>query len=69
MFIACFIILIEFTMNISYFATEIGGDLQGMFISFVAALVPTALLIAETNLLSATMYKINNYNKLLEMLD
>ena len=69
MFIACFIILIEFTMNISYFVTEIGGDLQGMFISFVAALVPTALLIAETNLLSATMYKINNYNKLLEMLD
>ena len=56
-------------MNISYFVTEIGGDLQGMFISFVAALVPTALLIAETNLLSATMYKINNYNKLLEMLD
>lgn len=69
MFIACFIILIEFTMNISYFVTEIGGDLQGMFISFVAALVPTALLIAETNLLSSTMYKINNYNKLLEMLD
>ncbi len=69
MFIACFIILIEFTMNVSYFITEIGGDIQGMFLSFVTALVPTALLIAETHLLSSTMCKINNYNELLSMLD
>lgn len=69
MFIACFIILIEFTMNVSYFVTEIGGDLQGLFLSLVTALVPTALLIAETHLLSSTMYKINNYNELLSMLD
>lgn len=69
LFIACFIILIEFTMNMSYFITEIGGDIQGMFLSFVTALVPTALLIAETHLLSSTMYKINNYNELLSMLD
>ena len=69
MFIACFIILIEFTMNGSYFITEIGGDIQGMFLSFVTALVPTALLIAETHMLSATMYKINNYSELLENLD
>ena len=69
MFIACFIILIEFTMNVSYFVTEIGGDLQGMFLSFVTALVPTALLVAETHLLSSTMHKINNYNELLSMLD
>ena len=69
MFIACFIILIEFTMNVSYFITEIGGDIQGMFLSFVTALVPTALLIAETHLLSSTMYKINNYNELLALLD
>lgn len=69
MFIACFIILIEFTMNVSYFITEIGGDIQGMFLSFVTALVPTALLIAETHLLSSTMYKINNYNELLAVLD
>ncbi len=67
--IACFIILIEFTMNVSYFITEIGGDLQGMFLSFVTALVPTALLIAETHLLSSTMHKINNYKELLSMLD
>lgn len=69
MFIACFIILIEFTMNVSYFITEIGGDIQGMFLSIVTALVPTALLIAETHMLSATMYKINNYNELLSTLD
>ncbi len=69
MFIACFIILIEFTMNVSYFITEIGGDIQGMFLSFVTALVPTALLIAETHMLSDTMFKIHNYNDLLSTLD
>lgn len=69
MFIACFIILIEFTMNVSYFVGELGGDIQGMFLSFVTALVPTALLIAETHLLSSTMHKINNYNELLLLLD
>ena len=69
MFIACFIIMIEFTMNVSYFITEIGGNIEGMFLSFVTALVPTALLIAETMLLSGTMHKINNYNELLSMLD
>jgi len=69
MFIACFIILIEFTMNVSYFITEIGGDIQGMFLSVVTALVPTALLIAETHMLSDTMFKINNYNDLLAALD
>lgn len=69
MFIACFIVLIEFTMNVSYFITVIGGDIQGMFSSFITALVPTALLIAETHLLSSTMCKINNYNELLAMLD
>ena len=69
MFTACFIILIEFTMNVSYFIGEIGADIQGMFLSFVTALVPTALLIAETHLLSSTMHKINNYNELLLLLD
>lgn len=67
--IACFIILIEFTMNVSYFIQEIGSDIQGMFVSCVAALVPTALLIAETHMLSLTMHKINNYNEVLAALD
>lgn len=69
LFIACFIILIEFTMNVSYFITEIGGDFEGIFLSIVTALVPTALLIAETHLLSSTLSTINNYNELLSMLD
>lgn len=67
MCIACFIIVIECTMNVTYFISEIGNDLQGLFLSCVTALVPTALLIAETTLLSATTYKIDNYNKLLSM--
>ena len=57
-FIATAIILIEFTMNVSYFSGEIGQDLTGLFMSFTAALVPTALLIAETFLLSGTKFKI-----------
>lgn len=69
MIIACTIIFIEFTMNVSYFITEIGGDIQGMFLSMITAIVPTALLIAETHLLSDTMFKINNYNEVLEALD
>ncbi len=56
--IGCAIILIEFTMNMSYFFGEIGGDLQGIFLSVVAALVPTALLIAETYMLSQTKFDI-----------
>lgn len=67
MCIACFIIVIECTMNVTYFISEIGNDVQGLFLSCVTALVPTALLIAETTLLSATAYKIDNYNKLLSM--
>lgn len=70
MFIACAIIAIEFTMNVSYFIQEIGGDsISGIFQSAVAALVPTALLLAETHMLSSTMHKINNYNEVLASLD
>lgn len=70
LFIACAIIAIEFTMNVSYFIQEIGGDsISGIFQSAVAALVPTALLLAETHMLSSTMHKINNYNEVLSTLD
>ncbi|MDD3238001.1 MAG: hypothetical protein PHV37_07895 [Candidatus Gastranaerophilales bacterium] len=51
------IIGIEFTMNISYFMQEMGGDLGGMLLSVLAALVPTAILIAETYMLSATKFE------------
>ena len=55
--IGCIIIGIEFTMNASYFMGEIGGDLGGMLLSGLAALVPTALLIAETFMLSSTQFE------------
>ena len=69
MTIACVIVAIEFTMNVSYFIQEIGGDISGMFISSMAAFVPTALLIAETMMLSGTMHKINNYQEVFQTLD
>lgn len=55
--IGCVIIGIEFTMNASYFMGEIGGDLGGLILSGLAALVPTALLIAETYMLSQTKFE------------
>lgn len=67
--IACAIILIEFSMNVSYFMTEIGGDLQGIFLSLIAALVPTALLIAETLMLSQTKFDIYACDELISKLD
>lgn len=69
LFIACSIIFIEFTMNVSFFMTEIGGDMQGMFLSLVAALVPTALLIAETMMLSQTKFDIYACDELLSKVD
>ena len=67
--IACTIIFIEFAMNVSYFMTEIGGDMQGIFLSLVAALVPTALLIAETMMLSQTKFDIYACDELLAKVD
>ncbi|MBQ9688364.1 hypothetical protein IJV79_01865 [bacterium] len=63
------IILIEFSMNVSYFAQTIGGDLSGLMLSLVAALVPTALLIAETYMLSQTKFEIYACEELIAKLD
>ena len=68
-FIAICIIVIEFSMNVSYFMQEIGGDLGGMALSFLAALVPTAILIAETYMLSNTKFEIFACNELLAKVD
>lgn len=67
--IAITIICIEFTMNVSYFMTEIGGDLKGIGLSIVAALVPTALLIAETLMLSQTCFDMNSCDELIAQID
>ena len=64
--IAMAIVLIEFTMNTSYFMNEIGGDLQSILLSIIAALVPTALLIAETYMLSQTKFDIYACESLLD---
>ena len=63
------IIFIEFTMNTSFFMTEIGADLGGLFLSFVAASVPTALLIAETYILSRTNFELYVCDSLISKLD
>ncbi len=67
--IGCAIIFIEFTMNMSFFAGEIGGDLQGLLLSIIAALVPTALLIAETYMLSQTKFDISVIEDLMDKRD
>ena len=66
---ALVIILIEFTMNVSYFSIEIGQDFYGLFLSLVAALVPTALLIAETFLLSGTQFEIYELEEIMAKAD
>ena len=63
------IIGIEFTMNVSYFSQTIGGDLSGMLLSMVAALVVTAILIAETYMLSQTKYEIWTLEELMAKVD
>jgi len=68
--IALAIIFIEFTMNVSYFMQEIGGgEWSGIFLSVIAALVPTALLVAETFMLSHTQFEIHTCDEILSRLD
>ena len=63
------IVVIEFTMNVSYFSQSMGSDLNALLVSMVAALVVTALLIAETYLLSATKYDIWTLEELISKVD
>ena len=63
------IIFIEFTMNVSYFMQEMGEDLSGMLKSCLAALVPTAILIAETYMLSSTRFENSACDELLAKTD
>jgi len=67
--IACVIIFIEFMMNVSYFMSETGGDFKGVMLSVIAALVPTALLIAETLMLSQTRFEVYACDELIAKLD
>lgn len=67
--IACVIIFIEFMMNVSYFMSETGGDFKGVMLSIIAALVPTALLIAETLMLSQTRFEVWACDELIAKID
>ena len=68
--IALSIIIIEFTMNVTYFMKEMGGgEWVGIATSFLAALVPTSLLVAETFMLSHTQYKIHITDEIIASLD
>ena len=67
--IGCIIIFIEFSMNVSYFMQEMGGDLGAMFLSALAALVPTAILIAETYILSNKNFENSVCDDIISKLD
>ncbi len=67
--IALCVVFIEITMNVSYFMGVMGGDITGMVISVIAALVPTSLLIAETTMLGNTKFEIIIREELLEKVD
>lgn len=68
--IALSVIAIEFTMNASYFMQEIGGaEWSGIMMSLIAALVPTALLVAETFMLAHTQYEIHICDEIFSRLD
>ncbi len=68
-FIGLCVVFIEFTMNISYFMQEMGEDFFGTVLSFLGALVPTALLIAETYMLSQINFQIETCNEILEKIE
>jgi len=67
--IGCAIIFIEFSMNVSYFMQQWGEDLSGILLSGLAALVPTAILIAETYMLSSTKFETSACDDLISKLN
>lgn len=67
--IALAVVFIEITMNVSYFIGVMGGDVMGMVLSFIAALLPTAILIMETTMLGNTKFEIIIREELLEKVD
>ncbi|MBQ9245201.1 hypothetical protein IJ182_02925 [bacterium] len=67
--IALCVVFIEVSMNASYFIGVMGGDVMGMVLSFIAALLPTAILIMETTMLGNTKYEIIIREELMEKVD
>lgn len=67
--IAVCVVFIEITMNVSYFIGVMGGDVMGILLSFIAALLPTAILIMETTMLGNTKFEIIVREELLDKID
>jgi hypothetical protein len=67
--IALCVVFIEISMNASYFIGVMGGDVMGMILSFIAALLPTAILIMETTMLGNTKFEIIIREDLMEKID
>ncbi len=67
--IALCVVFIEISMNASYFIGVMGGDVMGMILSFIAALLPTAILIMETTMLGNTKFEIIIREELMEKVD
>jgi len=67
--IAIGVVFVEITMNMSYFIGVMGGNIQGMVLSFLCALIPTALLIMETNMVANTKFEIKIREELIEKVD
>ena len=67
--IAVSVVFVEIIMNMSYFVTELGDDVIGMIKAILAALIPTALLIMETNMVANTKFELRIREELLEKVD
>ena len=69
LFVAICVVIIEYTMNVSYFTGVMGGDILNMIICALGAALPTAILIMETTMLGNTKFEIMIREELLEKVD
>ncbi len=67
--IAIGVIIIEYTLNVTYFVGVMGGDILNMVICALGAALPTVILIMETTMLGNTKFEIIIREELLEKVD
>ena len=67
--IAICVVIIEYTMNVSYFTGVMGGDILNLVICALGAALPTAILIMETTMLGNTKFEIIIREELLDKVD
>lgn len=66
--IAICVVFVEVIMNMSYFIKD-ADDMQSIVLALLAALIPTILLIIETNMAASTKFKISIQEELLDKTD